>query len=102
MILLREIEMFNFAQRRGLYFLISACIIVPGIVAMIYSTVTFGSPVRLSIDFKGGSLFIVTFEGTATEMDIRRVYTEFGQDDPIVQQLGDPEDSRWQSEQSAR
>jgi preprotein translocase SecF subunit len=86
----------NFIQRRNIYYLISAVIIIPGVVAMIYSTITFGSPVRLSIDFKGGSLFIVTFEDTATEQGIRDVYTEFGMDDPIIQQLGDPADNRWQ------
>lgn len=88
--------MFNFAERRRLYFLISACVIMPGIIAMIYSTIAFGSPVRLSIDFKGGSLFVVQFEGAATETAIREVYTEFGQDDPIIQQLGAAEDNRWQ------
>ena len=88
--------MFNFAQRRGLYYLISTLFIVPGIVAMIYSTITFGSPVRLSIDFKGGSLFVVKFTEPATETGIRKVYTEFGQDDPIIQQYGAPGDNAWQ------
>lgn len=88
--------MFNFVDRRRLYFLISAFVIVPGIAAMIYSTVMFGSPVRLSIDFKGGSLFLVKFEDDATEEGIREVYQEFGQDDPVIQQLGDKADHRWQ------
>ncbi len=86
----------NFVQRRRLYYLISASVIVPGIVAMIYSTIVFGSPVRLSIDFKGGSLYEVQFEGPASETAIREVYTELGQDDPIIQQLGDPAENRWQ------
>lgn len=86
----------NFVQRRRLYYLISASVIVPGIVAMIYSTIVFGSPVRLSIDFKGGSLYEVQFEGPATETAIREVYTDLGQDDPIIQQLGDPAENRWQ------
>jgi preprotein translocase SecF subunit len=86
----------NFIQRRKIYYLISAAIIIPGIIAMIYSTITFGSPVLLSIDFKGGSLFIVTFNDTATEQGIRDVYTQFGQDDPIIQQLGAASDNRWQ------
>ncbi len=88
--------MFNFVDRRRLYFLISAFVIVPGIAAMIYSTVMFGSPVRLSIDFKGGSLFLVKFEDEATEDGIRAVYEDFGQDDPVIQQLGDKADHRWQ------
>lgn len=88
--------MFNFAENRRIYFLISAFVIVPGIIAMIYSTINFGSPVRLSIDFKGGSLFIVQFEGEATEEAIRDIYFEFGQEAPVIQQLGDPADNRWQ------
>jgi preprotein translocase SecF subunit len=86
----------NFIQRRNIYYLISAFVIIPGIIAMIYSTVTFGAPVRLSIDFRGGSLFVVTFEEPATEQAIRDVYTGFGMDDPVIQQLGDPADNRWQ------
>ncbi len=86
----------NFVQRRRLYYLISAAVILPGIIAMIYSTITFGSPVRLSIDFRGGSLYVVKFEEEATEVAIRRVYTSLGQDDPVIQHLGNPEDNLWQ------
>ena len=88
--------MFNFAQRRWLYFALSALVIVPGIAAMIYSTTQFGSPVRLSIDFKGGSLFVIQFEESATEDDIRAVYADFGLDDAIIQGLGDASENRWQ------
>lgn len=88
--------MFNFAQNRKIYLAISGVIILLGIVAMSYSTVQFGAPVRLSIDFKGGSLFIVQFEEEASEDGIRAVYADFGLDDPIIQQLGDVEDHRWQ------
>ncbi len=80
--------MFNFAERRGLYYLISASVIVPGIIAMIYSTITFGAPVRLSIDFKGGSLYVVTFEKPVTETQIRSVYADYGQPDAQIQELG--------------
>jgi preprotein translocase SecF subunit len=88
--------MFNIAERRRLWYLISALVIIPGIIAMIYSTVKFGAPVRLSIDFTGGSLFEASFEDTATEEGIRKVYTAHGQDDPVIQQLGEPSDNRWQ------
>ena len=87
--------MFNFVQRRRWYYLISASIIVPGIIAMIYSTIQFGSPVRLSIDFKGGSLYLVTFEEEATESAIREVYADFGQPDAVIQKLGD-DGRHWQ------
>lgn len=88
--------MFNFAENRRTYFMISGFFILLGIVAMVYSTVNFGSPVRLSIDFKGGSLFVVKFEEEASEDAIREVFVNFGQDDPIIQQLGDPAEHRWQ------
>lgn len=86
----------NFAQRRRIYYLISAALIVPSIAAMIYSVIAFGSPVRLSIDFKGGSLYVVKFQEPASEEAIREVYTDFGQDDPVIQQLGDPNENVWQ------
>ncbi|GAB4474999.1 MAG: protein translocase subunit SecF [Anaerolineae bacterium] len=88
--------MFEIVQKRRLYFLISALVIVPGLIAMIYSTLTIGSPVRLSIDFRGGSLFVVQFEGTAGEEQIRKVYNDFGIEDPVIQQLGSETGSRWQ------
>jgi preprotein translocase SecF subunit len=88
--------MFNIAERRRLWYTISALVIIPGIIAMIYSTITYGSPVRLSIDFTGGSLYEVKFEDTATEQSIRDVYTDLGQDDPIIQRLGEDADNTWQ------
>jgi preprotein translocase SecF subunit len=87
--------MFNFIQQRKWYYLFSGTIIVAGIIAMIYSTVTTGAPVRLSIDFKGGSLYLVKFDGPATEQAIRSVYTSFGED-AVIQRFGDDVDNRWQ------
>jgi preprotein translocase SecF subunit len=88
--------MFNIIGKRYWYFLISALLIVPGLVAMIYSTVTYGTPVRLSIDFTGGSLMVVKFQQTATESAIRDVFASYGFTNPIVQHLGKPEDNTWQ------
>lgn len=88
--------MFRLVQQRRYYFIFSGVLLAASIAAMVYSTVNFGAPVRLSIDFRGGSLFVVKFDEAATEDDIRSVYTAFGQDDPVVQQLGDDADNRWQ------
>jgi preprotein translocase SecF subunit len=88
--------MFNFVERRRWYFLFSGTLIIVGIAAMIYSTITYGSPVLLSIDFRGGSLFVVQFEDAATEHAIRETYAQFGLDDTIIQQLGGEEENRWQ------
>ena len=79
--------LFNFAERRKVYFLISACLIVPGLIAMIYSTITLGSPVRLSIDFTGGTLMEVSFEDNFSEEQVRDVLSDFGLTDVVVQSL---------------
>lgn len=88
--------MFNIIGKRRWYFLISALLIVPGLVAMIYSTVAYGTPVRLSIDFTGGSLMVIKFQQPATEDAIRDVFLSYGFTNPVLQQLGRPEDNTWQ------
>ena len=88
--------MFNIIGKRYWYFLISALLIVPGLIAMIYSTVTYGTPVRLSIDFTGGSLMVIKFQQPAMEDAIRDVFLSYGFTNPMVQQLGRPEDNTWQ------
>lgn len=54
--------MFNLVERRRWFFLISAAVILPGIIAMVVSTLTTGSPFRLSIEFVGGSIYDLKFE----------------------------------------
>jgi len=88
--------MFDFVGKRRWYFLISGAVILLGIAAMVYSTITYGTPVRLSVDFTGGSLFILHFQDEATEDGIRRVFEANGFDNPIIQQLGAHEDNTWQ------
>lgn len=93
--------MFNFAKHRKYYFLLSTLVIVPGVIAMIFSTVTTGSPMRLGIDFVGGSLFELQFDGTVTEDAIRDVFSQFGLQDVVLQELQPVEEtlvssSRWQ------
>jgi preprotein translocase SecF subunit len=88
--------MFDIVGKRRWYFLISGIAILLGITAMIYSTITYGTPVRLSVDFTGGSLFVLRFQETATEDGIRRVFEANGFDNPIIQQLGTREENTWQ------
>ena len=88
--------MLNIVEKRKLYYLLSLIVIVPGLIAMIYSTVTFGTPVRLSVDFTGGSLFGLQFNGPTTEDAIRGVLAQFGEGNATVQRLGRPEENSWQ------
>ncbi len=81
--------MFTFVQKRRWYFLFSGILLLIGIVAMIYSSATIGSPLRTSIDFTGGSLLEVRFEQPVTPAAVREVFTEAGLADTAVQTVGD-------------
>ena len=88
--------MFSLIQKRRYFFLISALVIVPGIFVMLYSIITTGAPFRLSIDFVGGSIYEITFtEAGATESNISEAFAIAGDDNVLVQQVGDPEAYQW-------
>lgn len=70
--------MFNIVEKRQWYFLLSAIIIIPGLVAMIYSIVTNGSPVKLSIDFTGGTLLELRFDAPVQPAEVRQVFAQNG------------------------
>jgi len=80
--------MLALVQKRRLYFTISAILLLSGIVAMIYSTIAFGSPLRLSIDFTGGALLEVAFEKAVPLEEFRGVLAKAGLDDVSVQTIG--------------
>ncbi len=81
--------MFTLIQKRRWYFLISALLIAPGLIAMIYSTIAFGAPVRLSIDFTGGSLLELRFSQPVVPGDVHRFFTDAGLADTSVQTVDD-------------
>lgn len=88
--------MFNLVEKRTIFFLISAAILLPGIAVMIYSFATTGAPFRLGIDFVGGSIYELQFtEPGATETNIRAAFSNVGDDGVIIQQLGGDESLRW-------
>ena len=88
--------MFAIVEKRRWFFLLSAVVIVPGLIIMIISIVTSGAPFRLSIDFVGGSIYDIQFtEAGATESDIRDVFSRYGDDNIIIQQLGAETENRW-------
>lgn len=81
--------MFDLIQKRRWYFLISAILIAPGIAAMIYSLVTLGSPLRLGIDFTGGSLLELRFQEAVLPQEVRAIIMDAGFTDVTVQTVGD-------------
>ena len=88
--------MFNIVEKRRWFFLLSAFVIVPGLVIMIFSTLTTGAPFRLSIDFLGGSIYELKFDGEgANESNIRDVFASVGDENVVIQSLGGADEHRW-------
>ncbi|MBM4464016.1 MAG: protein translocase subunit SecF [Chloroflexi bacterium] len=81
--------MFNIIEKRRWYFLISTLVIVAGLMAMIYSTVRFGTPVSLSIDFTGGAFLELEFQQPVQPGEVRQVFVDRGYVDTMVQTTAD-------------
>lgn len=81
--------MTDIVGKRKWYFLISALVIIPGLIAMGISWVRFGSPLLLSIDFKGGSLWELRFEQPVAPAAVRQVFVDRGYGDTVVQTTTD-------------
>jgi preprotein translocase subunit SecF len=84
----------NIIKHRYIYFLISLLVIIPGIVFMgLNWQRTKAGPLELGIDFRGGSLLEVQFEGTRPSAEeIAAIYKDFSTADepladPVVQSL---------------
>lgn len=84
----------NIIKNRYVYFLISLLVIIPGIIFMgLNWQQTKTGPLQLGIDFRGGSLLEVQFEGTRPSVEeIAALYKEFSTAeqplaDPIIQSL---------------
>jgi preprotein translocase SecF subunit len=86
---------YDIVGKRKWFFIGSGVVILLGIAAMVYSTVQFGTPMRIGVDFTGGSRFEVTFSEQANEQDIRQVFVGYGLD-PTIQQLGEGSANTWQ------
>jgi preprotein translocase subunit SecF len=81
----------NIIKNRYLYFLISLLIIIPGLIFLILNWTNTGTPLPLGIDFSGGSLLEVQFDGARpTAAQVQAAFEKFApQADPIIQPLGD-------------
>ncbi len=88
--------MFNLVEKRRWFFTISAILILLSIGMLVLTQVRFGMPLRLAVDFTGGSLFVLHFDGPATETGIQAVFAANGLSETIIQRLGRPEDNTWQ------
>lgn len=81
----------NIIKNRYLYFLISLLIIIPGLIFLILNLTNTGKALPLGIDFSGGSMLEVQFEGTRpTTEQVVAAYRLYAPDvSPIIQPLGE-------------
>jgi len=88
--------MFNLVEKRRWFFTVSVILILLSLGMLVLTQVRFGMPLRLAVDFTGGSLFVLHFDGPATETAIQEVFAANGLTETIIQRLGRPEDNTWQ------
>ena len=79
--------MFNIVGKRGWYFVISALVIIPGLLSMIAPPgwASGGSGLKPGIDFSSGSVLTVAFVEPASADDIRGVLSSVGHPQALVQ-----------------
>ncbi|MHB9033245.1 MAG: protein translocase subunit SecF [Anaerolineae bacterium] len=83
--------MLRLVQNKRWYFIISAILIIPGLISMIYTTISTGTPFRTSIDFKGGSLWEISFSQPVSPADVVAIFKDDGYNDTTVQTVGNQE-----------
>ena len=77
--------MFDFVKKRFWFFLISAIIIVPGIISLAF----FG--LKTGIDFKSGTSMTLAFSTEVTEAQLRSTLADLGYNEAVVQHTGEGE-----------
>ncbi|MDQ4044797.1 MAG: protein translocase subunit SecF [Chloroflexota bacterium] len=80
----------HLAARRNLWYLISTILLLPGIVSLIVNGL------ELGIDFTGGSVWEIRYTEEVNTTDIREVLAAEGRTEAQVQQVGDPDENRYQ------
>jgi preprotein translocase subunit SecF len=83
--------MLDIVGKRGWYLLISALVIIPGLISMIASPgwISGGSGLKAGIDFTSGSVMNVSFANPdIDEEDIQARMSELGHDEALIQRIG--------------
>lgn len=83
--------MFHIVENRKWYFLISALVIIPGLIALIYTITTTPThvPFKLAIDFTGGTLWEINLPEAAQAGDVRGIFVSNGEPDTGVTMTAD-------------
>ncbi|MBN1995357.1 MAG: protein translocase subunit SecD [Anaerolineae bacterium] len=69
--------LYAIVDKRKWFYLLSVLVIIPGLMAMGISMAQFGSLLKPSIDFEGGSLMELQFEQPVRPSQVRQIFTGF-------------------------
>ena len=73
--------MFNFVERRPLWFTLSLIITLPGVLFCLWFLATRGSILPLSIDYTGGTLWEIRFQEAKSPAEVRDLFVNAGYPD---------------------
>jgi len=78
----------DFMGRRRIWFAISALLITLSIGGLIFNWATKGSAMNFGIDFTGGTLLLLRFDGEASSGDVRGLLSRYGLTKSVIQRTG--------------
>ena len=81
--------MIDFVGKKRLLFLISEILVIIGIVSLVISQIQLGTPLRLGIDFTGGTSATFRFTPQVEPERLRQELISLGQPEAIIQRSGD-------------
>ena len=81
--------MIDFVGKKQWFFLISAVVIIVAIASLVVSKVSSGSPLKLGIDFTGGTSMTLDFTPQVEHDQLRQAFTNLGHPEAIIQRSGD-------------
>jgi len=76
--------MYHIVEKRKIWFSISAILILPSLLFMLWSGITRGQLLPLSIDYTGGTVWEVSFEQPVQPAAVRQVFVNAGYGDTTV------------------
>lgn len=76
---------FDIVGRSRLWFGFSLAVLLVGLVSMAFSLASLGTPLRLGLDFSGGTLLDLSFERPVTTEELRRALQEHNLGTSIIQ-----------------
>ncbi len=76
--------MYYIVEKRNIWFIISTILVLPSLIFMLWSGLTRGQVLPLSIDYTGGTVWEVSFDQAVQPADVRQVFVDAGYGDTTV------------------